>query len=72
MTLGQEIKYYRKKNGLTQTAFGDLFGMSKQAVYSWETGLYSPDISVLLKWLIFPNSHLCPCRPTRHVLPKER
>ena len=36
MTLGQEIKYYRKKNGLTQTAFGDLFGMSKQAVYSWE------------------------------------
>lgn len=29
MTLGQEIKYYRKKNGLTQMAFGDLFGMSK-------------------------------------------
>lgn len=23
--------------------------MSKQAVYSWETGIYSPDISVLLK-----------------------
>lgn len=30
MTLGQEIKYYRKKNGLTQTAFGDLFGMQSK------------------------------------------
>ena len=46
MTLGKEIRYYRKKKGLTQTAFGALFGMSKQAVYSWETGLYSPDILV--------------------------
>lgn len=53
MTLGQEIRYYRKKKGLTQTAFGALFGMSKQAVYSWETGLYSPDISVLLKMADF-------------------
>ena len=35
MTLGQEIRYYRKKKGLTQTEFGALFGMSKQAVYSW-------------------------------------
>lgn len=59
MTLGQEIKYYRKKNGLTQTAFGDLFGMSKQAVYSWETGLYSPDISVLLKMADFFQIPIC-------------
>lgn len=53
MTLGQEIRYYRKKKGLTQTEFGALFGMSKQAVYSWETGLYSPDISVLLRMADF-------------------
>lgn len=59
MTLGQEIKYYRKKNGLTQMAFGDLFGMSKQAVYSWETGLYSPDISVLLKMADFFQIPIC-------------
>ena len=62
MTLGQEIRYYRKKKGLTQTAFGALFGMSKQAVYSWETGLYSPDISVLLKY---------PRRPTGYVLQRQ-
>ncbi len=59
MTLGQEIRFYRKKKGLTQTEFGALFGMSKQAVYSWETGLYSPDISVLLKMADFFQIPIC-------------
>jgi transcriptional regulator with XRE-family HTH domain len=59
MTLGQEIRYYRKKKGLTQTEFGALFGMSKQAVYSWETGLYSPDISVLLRMADFFQIPIC-------------
>lgn len=59
MTLGEEIRFYRKKNGLTQTKFGALFGMSKQAVYSWETGLYSPDISVLLKMADYFQIPIC-------------
>lgn len=59
MTLGQEIRFYRKKKGMTQTEFGSLFGMSKQAVYSWETGLYSPDISVLLKMSDFFQIPIC-------------
>ncbi|WP_301860048.1 helix-turn-helix transcriptional regulator [uncultured Megasphaera sp.] len=59
MTLGQEIRFYRKKKGLTQTEFGALFGMSKQAVYSWETGLYSPDISVLLKMADYFQIPIC-------------
>lgn len=59
MTLGQEIRFYRKKKGLTQTEFGSLFGMSKQAVYSWETGLYSPDISVLLKMADYFQIPIC-------------
>ena len=59
MTLGQEIKFYRKKKGLTQTEFGAVFGMSKQAVYSWETGLYAPDISVLLKMADFFQIPIC-------------
>ena len=65
MTLGQEIRFYRKKKGLTQTEFGSLFGMSKQAVYSWETGLYSPDISVLLKMADYFQIPICVlvCRP---------
>lgn len=59
MTLGQEIKFYSKKKGLTQTEFGAVFGMSKQAVYSWETGLYAPDISVLLKMADFFQIPIC-------------
>ncbi len=59
MTLGEEIRFYRKQKGLTQTEFGALFGMSKQAVYSWETGLYSPDISVLLKMSDYFQIPIC-------------
>ncbi|KMO85626.1 DNA-binding protein [Megasphaera cerevisiae DSM 20462] len=59
MKLGQEIRFYRKKKGLTQTEFGALFGMSKQAVYSWETGLYSPDITVLLKMADYFQIPIC-------------
>lgn len=73
MTLGQEIRYYRKKKGLTQTAFGALFGMSKQAVYSWETGLYSPDISVLLKMADFFQIPICILVIRAiHALPPEK
>lgn len=59
MTLGEEIRFYRKKKGLTQTEFGALFGMSKQAVYSWEIGLYSPDISVLIKMADYFQIPVC-------------
>ncbi len=38
---------YRKKHGLTQGEFGDLLGVSIQAVSKWERELCYPDIFLL-------------------------
>jgi len=38
MTLGQKIKYHRKKIGLTQTELGERLGVEKNAVSKWECG----------------------------------
>ncbi len=36
--VGQRIRYYRELNKMTQTELGDKLGVTKNAVYSWETG----------------------------------
>ncbi|PNH22344.1 DNA-binding protein [Megasphaera hutchinsoni] len=59
MTIGQQIKFYRKQKGLTQQELGAMFGMSKQAVYAWESELYTPDISLLLKLADFFQIPIC-------------
>lgn len=38
---------YRRKEALSQGAFGALFGVSAQAVSKWERELCCPDISLL-------------------------
>jgi len=38
MTLAEKIKLHRKELGLTQTQFGDMLGVQKNAVSKWETG----------------------------------
>ena len=45
MSIGENIKKYRKEKGLTQRALADLIGVSVQAVSKWETDAGAPDIS---------------------------
>lgn len=41
------VKEYRKKNGLTQEAFGELVGVSGKAVSKWEREMCFPDMQLL-------------------------
>ncbi len=45
--IDQKIKDYRKSHKLTQEAFGELLGISPQAVSKWERLECYPDITFL-------------------------
>ena len=45
--IGECILNYRKEHGLTQSEFGELLGVSTQAVSKWERELCYPDIFLL-------------------------
>lgn len=47
-TIGDRIKAIRKAHRLTQTEFGDLFGIVKSTVSSYETGRSTPDDEIKL------------------------
>ncbi len=47
-SLGEKIREYRKKKGLTQDALALELNISSQAVSKWENGQTSPDISLLI------------------------
>lgn len=47
MTIGEKIKELRKKNVLTQEKLADYLRVSYQAVSKWETGIASPDLSLI-------------------------
>lgn len=47
--VGQAIKEFRKKNGLTQTAFGKSVGVNKQTVSKWENGQLEPSTSKMFE-----------------------
>ena len=46
-TLGERIKYHRKRLNLTQEQLAQRLGVSAQAVSKWEHNLSCPDIAVL-------------------------
>lgn len=46
---GNNISYYRKANGLTQSALGEKLSYSDKAVSKWERGESVPDVYVLYK-----------------------
>ena len=48
MAIGDKIKFYRKKSGLTQSQLAELIGVSSQAISKWETGAGCPDLSVVV------------------------
>lgn len=45
--VGNFIRELRKKNGLTQKAFGEKYNVTYQAVSKWERGINMPDVSLL-------------------------
>lgn len=47
-TIGETIRFYRQKEGLTQDALAAKLLVSPQAVSKWENGQTAPDISLLL------------------------
>lgn len=49
MNLGNNIKAYRKKLGLTQEALAEKMGVSVAAVSKWESGANFPELPLLLR-----------------------
>ena len=47
ISISKKIKEYRNKNKLTQKEFGELIGVSAQAVCKWEQNVCYPDIFFL-------------------------
>ena len=45
--ISEYILNYRKQYGLTQSEFGELLGVSTQAVSKWEREICYPDIFLL-------------------------
>lgn len=62
MSIGQEIKEYRKMTGLTQQAFGRLMEVSGPTVSRWEKGIDEPTKENLAKIQEIVN-HLPPLPP---------
>jgi len=46
-TIGENIRAFRKQNGLTQEELAGRLGVTYQAVSKWEHGTTAPDISLL-------------------------
>jgi len=42
MTVGQRIAHKRKELGLSQEALGEQLGVSRQAIYKWESDATLP------------------------------
>lgn len=48
MTVGQRIAQKRKEFGLSQETLGERLGVSRQAIYKWESGAALPEIEKLV------------------------
>ena len=48
MTLGQRIAQNRKTLGLSQESLGEKLGVSRQAIYKWESDAAVPEIEKLI------------------------
>lgn len=48
MTVGQRIAQKRKELGLSQEGLGERLGVSRQAIYKWESGAALPEIEKLV------------------------
>ena len=48
MTLGQRIAQKRKELGLSQEGLGEQLGVSRQAIYKWESDASLPEVEKLI------------------------
>ena len=55
MTFKEKIVKLRKLKGLTQDEFASAVGVSRQAVYKWESGQSYPEVAKLLEMKILFN-----------------
>ncbi len=49
MTLGERISQKRKAAGLSQEALGEILGVSRQAIYKWESDQAVPELDKLIQ-----------------------
>lgn len=49
MHIGDQINHLRKKNGLSQDAFAEVFHISRQTVSNWENGKSYPDLEMIIQ-----------------------
>ncbi len=49
MTLGERIAQKRKAAGLSQEALGEIIGVSRQAIYKWESDQAVPELDKLIQ-----------------------
>ena len=47
LRISASIRSYRQERSMNQTSFGELFGVSPQAVSKWEREISCPDIILL-------------------------
>lgn len=55
MKFGEKIVKLRKMKGLTQDEFASAVGVSRQAVYKWESGQSYPEVSKLVEMKVLFN-----------------
>lgn len=59
MNVGEQIKYYRELNHITQTELANRLQVSRQAISSWEINRTEPNIGMIEKM-----SQIFNCRKT--------
>ena len=52
-----ELRKFRRLRDITQSQFGEWFGVTQQAVALWETGTVEPPVAVLA-WLVDQGGRL--------------
>lgn len=57
MSFGNQIQFFRNKNGLTQEQLSEELGVSRQAVSKWESGKGYPEVD---KIIYFCNKYEVP------------
>lgn len=81
MTIGSRIAQKRKEHNWSQEALGELLGVSRQAIYKWESDAALPEIEKLLAlsklfgvsvdWLLGAEKQAAPQEKEQEVPPQE-